>query len=385
VTQGPLELVYVAPIRARSTSTPNRPEALLRALSATARFDRITVVVRMRPDRYIRQIAQQIQTRIGESATVPSEQDVVSVCHPWPFGYLEELVVSSRVRQAEVPTVLWIADPKTMTTFARRIEPRVPLLRVADLYDAWDLSPIVRGAARRRAVSRGYAAAAANADLVFANTDVMARRIRALGAQGHVEVLPNASPAPQLMDGDRRRYLAYVGRIHERFDAALVGALARELPGVLIHIAGPVDREPPGWQQLLSLPNVRALGPVDPSGARLILGHATAAIVPHVVDDYTRSQDAMKAWDAISVGTPVLSTRIPPADGWPDWLALVADGPAEFISKAKHLLEGEPLSSRQRRVEYAAANGWDARARTVIDRIDALIARRDPTGATAAT
>jgi len=56
-----------------------------------------------------------------------------------------------------------------------------------------DRSPLVRGERRRRAVSDGYRAAAAEADLIFANTTAMRDRLAGLGARD-ARWLPNACP-----------------------------------------------------------------------------------------------------------------------------------------------------------------------------------------------
>ena len=149
--------------------------------------------------------------------------------------------------------VVWISDPKSAIAFANlRDIPVSRLVRVFDAYDAWDLSPLVRGRTRRRAVLSGYEQAARYADIIFANTEFMAGRMRDLGATD-VSVIPNASPRVNAAatdpgrSPDRQPYLLYVGRIHERLDAGLLASVADAFPRVQIRLIGPVERIPNGW------------------------------------------------------------------------------------------------------------------------------------------
>jgi glycosyltransferase involved in cell wall biosynthesis len=217
-------------------------------------------------------------------------------------------------------------------------------------------------------VVEGYRAAASRARLIFGNTTEMVNRFRELGAPD-VRYLPNAAPTIRSIEPAREPYLVYVGRVHERFDAQLVTATADRLPGVPIVIAGTVEREPVGWSKLIARPNVRLEGLVPYERARELIGRSRGLLVPHRADDYTRSQDAMKAWDAMSVGAPVLSTSVPPSDRWREPLALLADEPAAFAAAAARLVAGELDHGREARLRLAAENGWSSRAESAIGAI----------------
>jgi glycosyltransferase involved in cell wall biosynthesis len=196
----------------------------------------------------------------------------------------------------------------------------------------------------------------------------MRDRLALLGARD-ARLLPNASPALDSRRGPigiQPTGLVYVGRIHERFDAALASAVAAALPATTLTIAGPVEREPAGWQALAGHPNVSLPGRVESHVARELIGSAAALVVPHLVDDYTRSQDAMKAWDAIASGTAVISTPIPPAVTWPIGLAEVCADTEAFVAAARRAVGGELEAGRNDRLAFATANQWSARAAEVI-------------------
>jgi glycosyltransferase involved in cell wall biosynthesis len=302
----------------------------------------------------------------------------VLIEHPWPFGRLERWfltgVVGAIARAAAGGVIVWVADPKSVPAVVDRKRGRPGWRVVVDAYDAWDLSPLVRGERRLRAVADGYRAAAGGADLIFANTRAMQDRLGELGAPD-VRLLPNAcpplEPGPSTA-GRQPAGLVYVGRIHERFDAELAGAVAAALPDITVTIAGPVERMPVGWSALVARSNVRLPGRVESEAAREMIGAAAALILPHRVDDYTRSQDAMKAWDSLAVGTPVISTPIPPADGWPAGLAEVCRDTEAFVAAARRAAGGELAAGRADRLAFAADNQWSARAATAIVAMAAL-------------
>lgn len=373
-------LVFVTPHAAGSVGLPNRPANLLSALTATGAFDQVIVVNRVRPAVFIGRVGRG-GARFGgglPGITRRLPDGSLLVEHPWPFGGLERRflqgLLAATARRSAAGLVAWVADPKSVPAVVHADDPgqsRRPWRVVVDAYDAWDRSPLVRGDRRLRAVTDGYHAAAAGADLVFANTAAMRDRLVELGARD-ARLLPNACPPldPASADGGvGRSGLVYVGRIHERFDAALAAAVAAALPATTLTIAGPVEREPAGWSTLAAMPNVRFPGRVEPQAARAMIAAAEALVIPHVVDDYTRSQDAMKAWDAIASGTPVISTPIPPADGWPTGLAEVCPDTNAFIAAAHRAVDGRLDAGYPDRVAYAAANQWSDRAAVVVDAI----------------
>jgi glycosyltransferase involved in cell wall biosynthesis len=372
-------LVVISPQPAGSVGPPNRPSSLISAFIDAAAFDEVVVVNRLRPLAFLRHAIRR-RSIPGRwlAASSRLRSGAVLVEHPWPFGRLEQRflgpVIAASVDAPAEGVVVWIADPKSVPAVVAPGRAGSRWRVVVDAYDAWDRSPLVRGERRRRAVSEGYVAAAAKADLIFVNTALMRDRLAELGAHD-VRLLPNAcppvDPAPPVADR-RPAGLVYVGRIHERFDAGLAGAVADALPGTTLTIAGPVEREPEGWPALAGRPNVQLRGQVAFGAARALIGGAAALVVPHRVDDYTRSQDAMKAWDAIASGTPVISTPIPPADAWPTGLAQVCPDTESFVAAAIEAVAGRLEAGRADRLAFAAANQWSDRAAVAVAAIAGL-------------
>jgi len=66
----------------------------------------------------------------------------------------------------------------------------------------------------------------------------------------------------------------------------------------------------------------------------------------------------MKAWDALALGVPVITTSVPPATSWPAGLATITDDPASFASAVLAALTGLHDDQREARLEYASRNRW---------------------------
>lgn len=362
-------LLFVTPAGLRP-SLPSRPARLLDAFSHFPQFGRVVAVHRLRPRAWLRSIFLRQVVGDGE-AHAPGQ--IHRLIHPLPFGTAERRllssVVESYVRRGR-PVVLWVADPKSAVVLEGRPAWTHSVVAVFDAYDAWDESPLVRGRVRRGAVQAGYEAAARHADVIFTNTQFMATRFRQLRAR-RVHLLPNGAPPV-----DRRftpdldePYVIYVGRVHDRVDTNLLLAVARGHPRLRVIVAGPIEQEPNGWMSLVAEPNVRLLGVISGDEFSRLVGRARALLLPHRVSPYTLSQDAMKAWDALALGTPVISTRVPPAVDWPDGLAILADDGHRFAEAVSRVLGGDMDHTREERFQFAASNSWLNRAEQALGAI----------------
>jgi glycosyltransferase involved in cell wall biosynthesis len=288
--------------------------------------------------------------------------------HAMPAGWLESRLIAGVARSANPPfAAVIVADPRSAGALAR-----LPIISVFDAYDAWDESPLYAGDARRvTEIRAGYRRAALEADLITANTQAIANRFLDLGAR-NVHVLPNAAPlvAPGVSE---RLHILYLGNVQPRLrvDLLLAAADVAKSRGRRLQIAGAVQLVPEGWSALLQHSAVDFLGPRFGAAREAVLREAAVGLIPHLVDPYTLSQDAMKAWDYLAYAVPVVGTAVPPLSSTPG-LGTVAESPAEFARAVASALDGEdPRQARVRR-ELVAANRWEDRARSLLQYIDEL-------------
>jgi hypothetical protein len=292
--------------------------------------------------------------------------------HFFPAGQLEYAVVrqvARRISGAHAPSnqpAVVICDPRSAGALAGMRD----VIRVFDAYDAWDLSPMYQDSPRMiAAIVAGYSTAAKHADLVIANTAEMAARFRQLGAR-RVELIPNGAPPPR-QEGEGGTEVVYVGHIQPRLRIDLITAAADAAAeaGRVLRIIGGIQVEPPGWKHLLGHPAVRFDGPRFGEDLETRLDKAAVGLVPHAVDAFTRSQDAMKVWDYLAWGLSVVSSSVPPVSGDTS-LGRVADDPRTFgLAVAAAILDDRAFA-RQQAQERAVANGWDRRARGLVDLLD---------------
>lgn len=285
--------------------------------------------------------------------------------HPVPAGALEARAVARLASRlgSRVDAVV-VADPRSAAVLQHSECPGV-----FDAYDAWDLSPLFTARTRRQ-ILEGYRLAARHADLVVANTPLMVERMRALGA-ARVHLLPNAGPEPVLGGGGRD--VVYIGNIQGRLRIDLLAAAAEAAAdaGVMLRIVGAVQERPAGWEEVLRMSAVQVAGSIYRPELDAVLASAAVGLVPHRVDDYTRSQDSMKAWEYLAHGLAVVATPVPPA-GNVAGLARVAEDPAEFARAVASALADRDEAAIRARHALATQHTWRRRAAELVGLVDDL-------------
>jgi glycosyltransferase involved in cell wall biosynthesis len=192
----------------------------------------------------------------------------------------------------------------------------------------------------------------------------MADRFRRLGARA-VEVLPNGAPTvdSSLAPAAGAADIVYVGNIQPRLrvDLLLAAADAAAEAGVRVRIIGAIQALPLDWERLLRHRAVRYEGPQYGPGLLEVARRARIGIIPHVVDEYTTTQDAMKAWDYLAWGLQIVSTSVPPVSHLPS-IGIVADDPNAFGAAVASALGSGAATTFERQRELARENSWALRA-----------------------
>ena len=199
----------------------------------------------------------------------------------------------------------------------------------------------------------------------------MSGRPDTTAAAGRARLLPNAvdparfqgsHPRPEALSGLRPPVVGYVGEVGPWFDTASVARLARERPSWSVVLVGPVTHPSPG--DLLSLPNVHALGPVGYDQVPAFLAHFDCGLVPFVLSPLTHAMDPVKLYEYLAAGLPVVSTPLAEVQRLGD-LVIVGEGPALSAAVQRALDQRGPdqVAARQR---FAAANTWMGRVETLV-------------------
>ena len=197
----------------------------------------------------------------------------------------------------------------------------------------------------------------AEADLVVANSDYVAERLRATRREVRVrdaavdfELFDRAAVGPVT----QARRLCYFGVVSDRLDFEILRGLAAA--GYEVLLLGPVKRAP--IDPDAPPPNIQCHHRVPIEDVPRIIADSDCILLPYVVDEYTKGIRFAKLYECMATGKPILATPIPTLERYPK-LVHVAEDLAGFLNVLETLpdLEDEALYEERRRV--ARNHTWD--------------------------
>ncbi len=174
--------------------------------------------------------------------------------------------------------------------------------------------------------------------------------------------------------------LGYYGVIDERFDAALVAAVADADPHWQVVLVGPIVKVDP--QSLPRRPNIHYLGMQPYDALPGLLADWDVGLIPFAHNESTRFVSPTKVLEYMAAEKPIVSTGIRDIVDPYAGVVAIADHPADFIEACRAALAETSERRRQRQAamrRLVDATSWD---RTV-DAMSALL--RDAVDARAPT
>ena len=243
-------------------------------------------------------------------------------------------------------------------------------------------SAMARSERQRRIVQAHEADLCRSVDLVFAVTAELADRRRefnhntfevncAAKADFFGQALdPDLKPPPDIASLPRP-VLGYMGGLDPwKMDVELLTHIARNRPGWSIAMVGYVwfgfDPAP-----LKALPNIHVLGPKPYEQFPAYLKAMDVCLMPFPLNAITLNGDALKCYEYLSAGKPVVSTPVPVAKRLSE-LVRIARTPDEFLAAIEASLNDRDAAAVQRRVSaIRAGHTWEHR----VDQKLALIAQ----------
>jgi len=165
-----------------------------------------------------------------------------------------------------------------------------------------------------------------------------------------------------------------------KVDCELVLALARRRPDARIVLAGPVALG--GGRGRLSLDELEA-GGVELVGTKSIgelaalYASASVAIIPYLINEYTRGVLPLKVHEYLAAGLPVVSSALPSLDAVGNDVVIARD-PLEFADAVSQRLGAWCDSDGERRRAFAREHSWTrrgAQARALVHDLASRAAR----------
>jgi glycosyltransferase involved in cell wall biosynthesis len=243
-----------------------------------------------------------------------------------------------------------------------------PCLSIHDCIDK--IHVMARSEHQRRLVQEREAALCREVDIVFGVTEGMvnARRpfnpntfeVNNAGDFEHFGKARSASTVvPPSIAELPRPVVGYIGGLDPwRIDISIIQGIAKARPQWSIALVGPVWHgfDPAAF---LPFPNIHLLGMQRHADLPNYLKGIDVCITPFKLNEFTLHGDAMKCYEYLTAGKPVVSTPVPSALRLSS-VVRIADNPAAFLSAIEASLTEEP-SAAERRLEAVKSHTWEDR------------------------
>lgn len=241
------------------------------------------------------------------------------------------------------------------------------------IYECGDFdAAMARDERHRQLVLAQEAATCRAADLVFAVTEELAAPLRAYNPATYEvncaadldffgRALDSATQVPARIAALPRPVIGYLGGLDPwKIDVELLVSMARAHPEWSIALVGYVwfgfDPAP-----FAACPNIHVLGPQDYDAFPAFLKGMDVCIMPFPLNEITRNGDALKLYEYLAGGRPVVSTPVPAARRLAAAVR-IADTHEQFIAEVEGAL-AEPPEAQADRLAAVRPHSWDARNR----------------------
>jgi len=277
--------------------------------------------------------------------------------------------------------ILWLFLPD-MGIFVGRFDEKLVIYHIVDEYSGY----AGISAAWKPVVQQMEEQLARRADLVVVTSPELLEHKRDLNER--VIWVPNAvdydtfaaasaagTPPPEDMASMTRPVAGYVGAINDKLDLTLLARTASATPRWAFALVGPVTiRSNDGRQaldELRALANVRFLGVKTVTDVPRYIAACDICLLPYRINEWTRHIDALKLYEYLACGKPVVATDVPAARRLGALVQLVT-GSSELATSMDMALANDSPERQDQRRGIARQNTWDGR----VNQLSAAIEQR---------
>ena len=169
--------------------------------------------------------------------------------------------------------------------------------------------------------------------------------------------------------------LIFVGALSSyKVDFELIQQLAIKRPNYSIVLIGLIGEGDPSTsiEQLLNIKNIYLLGPKPYKQLPRFMHSSSVALLPCVLNDYTRSMFPMKFFEYLAAGLPVVSTRLPSLEEFNDYMNF-ANTAEEFASLIDKILSKSSAIDEVRVKKLVSQYSYRKRTEKMIETIKQLL------------
>jgi GT2 family glycosyltransferase/glycosyltransferase involved in cell wall biosynthesis len=166
-----------------------------------------------------------------------------------------------------------------------------------------------------------------------------------------------------LLRGVKHPVVGYYGAIADWFDLKLMEHVASQRPQYTFVLLGNVSDL--NVARLKSLPNVQLLGQKPYDTMPRYLYHFDACLIPFKINPITEATDAVKLYEYLCGGKPVVSVALPELEPYRDYVYIAQDA-EDFVAKLDLALAEDNADLAARRRALARQHTWDERWQRIV-------------------
>ena len=163
--------------------------------------------------------------------------------------------------------------------------------------------------------------------------------------------------------------IGYFGLIDQRLDFDLIASLVSARPHWKWVFLGPLQFFP---QNLKKKKNVVCLPPVDYSFLPEHLRPIDILFLPYKVNSFTQTLNPLKLRECLATGKPVVSVPLSEVIPYADSIQ-IGKNAEQILTSLDALILNYSHWNSQKQIQKIAKEGWESRAQTLADQIEALV------------
>lgn len=162
--------------------------------------------------------------------------------------------------------------------------------------------------------------------------------------------------------------IGYVGIIQDRIDTDLIKYVAKENPNKSIVLIGDVWPDA-NIENLKQEKNIHFLNRIKYKEFSKYVSQFDVAIIPHKVNEFTKSMNPLKLYEYLACGKPVVTTPVAGIEKFKN-LIYTASNKEEFNSKIQSALQDNNKELEERRIESVRKHSWKSRIKQMLDLVE---------------
>lgn len=172
---------------------------------------------------------------------------------------------------------------------------------------------------------------------------------------------------PNSMKDLKHPIIGYEGVIQDRLDIGLVRYLAQKNPDKSFVFVGWLWR---GLDEIINrefgnLENVRFVGRKTYDELPDYMHLFNVAIIPHRVNEFTKTMNPLKIYEYLACGKPIVSTNVSGVEEFKNFIK-VSENKEEFNQYINEVLEGDSEELGLGRIEEAGKHSWESRVEAML-------------------